>query len=156
MKTIQYKAENVHDFAWFADKRFYVQKEDVTLPSGRKVDTYVMFTYYEADLWKEAILYVNRSVEYYSDRIGEYPYPHATAVQSALSAGAGMEYPMITVIGGSGNGKSLDQVITHEVGHNWFYGILASNERQFVWMDEGFNSFYEQAYIKKYYHLIKF
>lgn len=150
-KTIQYKAENVHDFAWFADKRFYVQKDNVTLPSGKKVDTYVMFTAYEADLWKEAILYVNRSVEFYSDRIGEYPYPHATAVQSALSAGAGMEYPMITVIGGSGNGKSLDQVITHEVGHNWFYGILGSNERQFVWMDEGFNSFYEQAYIKKYY-----
>ena len=150
-KTIRYTAENVHDFAWFADKRFNVLKGDVTLESGRKIDTWVMFTQLEADLWKDAVEYVNRSVKYYSDRIGEYPYPHATAVQSALSAGAGMEYPMITVIGESGSAKSLDQVITHEVGHNWFYGILASNEREYVWMDEGFNSFYEEAYIKKYY-----
>ena len=150
-KTIRYTAENVHDFAWFADKRFNVLKGDVTLESGRKIDTWVMFTQLETDLWKDAIKYVNRSVKYYSDRIGEYPYPHATAVQSALSAGGGMEYPMITVIGKSGNAKSLDQVITHEVGHNWFYGILASNEREYVWMDEGFNSFYEEAYIKEYY-----
>ncbi len=150
-KTIQYKAENVHDFAWFADKRFYVQKDQVELNSGKKVDTWVMFTYQEGQIWKDAVEYVNRSVKYYSDRIGEYPYPHATAVQSALSAGAGMEYPMITVIGLSGNAKSLDRVITHEVGHNWFYGILGSNERMHTWMDEGFNSFYENAYMKEFY-----
>lgn len=151
LKTIQYKAENVHDFAWFADKRFYVQKSQVTLKSGAKVDTWTMFTDYEADIWTEAIDYVDRSVLYYSERVGEYPYPHATAVQSALSAGGGMEYPMITVIGPSGTGKSLDNVITHEVGHNWFYGILGSNERDYPWMDEGMNSYYESDYMEKYY-----
>jgi hypothetical protein len=150
-KTIRYTAENVHDFAWFADKRFNVLKGKITLESGKAVDTWAMFTQFEANLWEDAIKYINRSVKYYSDRIGEYPYPHATAVQSALSAGAGMEYPMITVIGESGTGKALDQVITHEVGHNWFYGILGSNERDYVWMDEGFNSFYEEAYIKEFY-----
>ena len=150
-KTIRYTAKNVHDFAWFADKRFNVLKGDVTLESGKKIDTWAMFTQLESNLWKDAIGYLNRSVKYYSDRVGEYPYPHATAVQSALSAGAGMEYPMITVIGESGTAKLLDQVITHEVGHNWFYGILASNEREHVWMDEGFNSFYEEAYTEEYY-----
>lgn len=151
LKTIQYKAENVHDFAWFADKRFYVQKSEVTLKSGSKVDTWTMFTDYEADIWTDAVDYVNRSVLYYSERVGEYPYPHATAVQSALSAGGGMEYPMITVIGPSSTAKTLDNVITHEVGHNWFYGILGSNERDYPWMDEGMNSYYESDYMATYY-----
>ncbi len=151
MKTIHYTAEKVHDFAWFADKRFLVQKSEVLLPSGRKVDTWAMFTNTERNLWKQATQYLNRAVKFYSDAIGEYPYPQMTAVQSALSAGAGMEYPMITVIGVAGTPKDLDIVITHEVGHNWFYGILASNERDHAWMDEGINSYYEKRYAKQYY-----
>ncbi len=151
-KTIRYTAFNVHDFAWFADKRFHVLKGQVRLPSDKVVDTWVMFTDTEANLWQDAIAYVDRSVKFYSDKVGEYPYSHATAVQSALSAGAGMEYPMITVIGKSGTAHDLDIVITHEVGHNWFYGILASDERQHPWMDEGMNSYYEALYNKKYYN----
>ena len=151
MKTIHYKAEQVHDFAWFADKRFKVQKSEVTLASGKKVDTWVMFTKAEEELWKDAINYVDRSTIFYSELVGEYPYPHATAVQSALSAGGGMEYPMITVIGLSGTAQALDEVITHEVGHNWFYGILAFNERYHVWMDEGINSYYDHRYTERYY-----
>lgn len=150
-KTLHYTADNVHDFAWFADKRFHVLKSEVTLASGKKVDTWAMFTDLEANLWKDATTYLDRSVEFYSEKVGEYPWPHATAVQSALSAGGGMEYPMITVIGRSGDAKTLDIVITHEVGHNWFYGILASNERDYPWMDEGMNSYYEQRYTAKYY-----
>jgi len=150
-KTLHYTAKNVHDFAWFADKRFHVLKSGVTLPSGKKVDTWAMFTDLEANLWKEAPTYLDRSVTFYSEKVGEYPWSHATAVQSALSAGAGMEYPMITVIGESGTARSLDIVITHEVGHNWFYGILATNERDYPWMDEGMNSYYEQRYTAKYY-----
>ena len=134
MKTLHYKADQVHDFAWFADKRFYVQKGQVTLSSGRTVDTWAMFTDVERNLWKDAINYINRSVLFYSEHVGEYPYPHATAVQSALSAGGGMEYPMITVIGEAGSPRSLDIVITHEVGHNWFYGILGINEDDHVGM----------------------
>jgi hypothetical protein len=62
-----------------------------------------------------------------------------------------MEYPMITVIGLAANGRALDNVITHEVGHNWFYGMLASNERAHSWMDEGFNSYYDHRYDHQYY-----
>lgn len=151
MKTIRYTAENVHDFAWFADKRFKVRKSEVTLASGKKVDTWVMFTKTNEAYWEKAVDYVSRSVRFYSDQVGEYPYPQATAIQSALSAGGGMEYPMITVIGQTGSAKSLDEVITHEVGHNWFYGILGSNERDHAWLDEGFNSFYEQRYMNAFY-----
>ena len=151
MKTIRYVAENVHDFAWFADKRFHVLKSGAKLKSGKVVDTWAMFINAEADIWEKGAEYVTRSVEFYSEMVGEYPWPQATAVHSALSAGGGMEYPMITVIGNSGNAKMLDDVITHEVGHNWFYGILASNERDHAWMDEGMNSYYEYRYMRKYY-----
>ncbi len=150
-KTIRFTAERVHDFAWFADKRFYVQKSEVTLPSRRKIDTWAFFTNTEGELWKKGTFYVDRAVEFYSDKVGEYPYPQATAVQSALSAGGGMEYPMITVIGLSGSAQPLDEVITHEVGHNWFYGILAFDERDHPWLDEGINSYYDHRYTSQYY-----
>lgn len=150
-KTLHYTLNNVHDFAWFADKRFHVRKDSVQLNSGRWITTWAMFTEEEKELWLEATHYLNRSVKFYSDIVGEYPYNVCTAVQSALSAGAGMEYPTITVIGKSGNAYALDQVITHEVGHNWFYGILASDERTYPWMDEGWNSYVESRYTDTYY-----
>lgn len=152
MKTIEYKMENAHDFAWFADKRFHVLKGEVILPySQKKVATYSYFTDLEAGLWMRSIEYINRAVLNYSDWIGEYQWDICQALEGALSAGAGMEYPTITIIGKSGNGQTLDNVITHEVGHNWFYGMLGFNERRYPWMDEGINSYYEQRYMEKYY-----
>jgi hypothetical protein len=151
LKTIRYKAEQVHDFAWFADKRFHVLRDTAQLSSGRTVDCWAMFTDEQRTIWTKGAFYVRRAVEFYSELVGEYPWPHATAVHSALSAGGGMEYPMITVIGDAGNASGLDEVITHEVGHNWFYGILASNERDHPWLDEGLNSYYEQRYMRRYY-----
>lgn len=151
LKTIRYKAEKVHDFAWFADKRFYVLKDTARLASGKTVDCWGMFTKSDFNYWEKGAFYVKRAVEFYSQHVGEYPWPQATAVHSALSAGGGMEYPMITVIGNSGSGRALDNVITHEVGHNWFYGLLATNEREHPWMDEGMNSYYEQRYMRTYY-----
>jgi hypothetical protein len=152
MKTLHYIIDNVHDFAWFADKRYHVLKGEVELPeSKRKVTTWVMFTDVNSKFWKDAIPYVNEAVENYSKWIGEYPYDVCTAVQGALSAGGGMEYPTITIIGRVGNALALETVIVHEVGHNWFYGILGSNERRNPWMDEGINSFYEERHIKTKY-----
>ena len=151
MKTITYRAENVHDFAWFADKRFRVLHDTLQLP-GRAdaIDVWAMYTATEAELWAKATDYLKQSTRFYSEQLGVYPYPQVTGVQSALSAGGGMEYPMITVIGLSGNAADLDRVLAHEVGHNWFYGILGSNERDHPWMDEGLNSFYEARYMAKF------
>ncbi len=143
-KTLHYHAEDVHDFAWFADKRYLIVNDLVVLESGKKVVTTVLFTENHSATWKNAINYIDSAIYYYSKWIGDYPYSHSTAVDGALVAGGGMEYPMITVIGGVGN--SLDEVIAHEVGHNWFYGILGFNERDHPWMDEGINSFYEARY----------
>ncbi|MBO2009067.1 M1 family metallopeptidase [Hymenobacter negativus] len=135
-KTLRYKQDRVHDFAWFADKRFNVLKSGVTLPSGRTVTSWVLFTNRDAEKWTKGLQDVNDAITYYSRWVGEYPYSAATAVDGALSAGAGMEYPMVTV--------TQPEAIVHEVGHNWFYGILGSNERDFPWMDEGVNTYVEQ------------
>lgn len=151
LKTITYTAERVHDFAWFADKRFKVLHDQLQLPGKPEpIDIWAMFTETEAGLWREATDYLKRAISFYSAEVGTYPYPQVTGVQSALSAGGGMEYPMITVIGQSSDAADLDEVLAHEVGHNWFYGILGSNERDHPWMDEGINSFYEQRYMARF------
>ena len=144
LKTLHYHQENVHDFAFFADKRWHVLKGEVELPhSKRKVTTWAMFTNNEFHLWKDAINYLDSSIYYYSLWTGDYPYNQVTALDGALTAGAGMEYPNVTVIGTSYDANSLEEVIIHEVGHNWFYGILGSNERKHAWMDEGMNTYTE-------------
>ena len=151
-KTLHYHQENVHDFAWFADKRYKVLKDSVELPhSGRWVTTWAMFTPNEEYLWEMAPDYLNQSTYFYSLWNGDYPYNHVTAVDGTISAGGGMEYPNVTVIGESGGEFLLNTVIAHEVGHNWFYGILGSNERENAWMDEGLNSFNETRYLMEYY-----
>lgn len=152
MKTLRYTENHIHDFAWFADKRFHVLKVKVKLPdSGREVTTWVMFTGQQSELWKNAIPYMNHSIEYFSKWIGDYPYQNCTAVQSALNAGDGMEYPGITVVGMAKDAYALDEVIAHEVAHNWFYSALGSNERKYPFLDEGITSTYEQRYMHERY-----
>jgi hypothetical protein len=152
MKTVRLRQDKVHDFAWFADKRFLVLGDEVTLPeSGRKVKTWIYFLPSHAGTWRDALQYVNASTLFYSKHVGEYPYRHVTAVDGSIIAGGGMEYPNITVIGESGSALDLDMVITHEVGHNWFYGVLGSNERRYPYLDEGINSFYEMRYLRERY-----
>ncbi len=152
LKTIRYKADKVIDFAWFADKRFLVLKSEVKLKnSGRKVETFSYFPPKYAATWSKSTDYINRAVQFYSAAVGDYPHPQASAVMSDEGFGGGMEYPMITVLSGNFDAHSLDNVITHEVGHNWFQGILASNERDNPWLDEGLNSYYDHRYDKEYY-----
>lgn len=150
-KTLQYVAENVHDFAWFADKAFQVAKSSVVLKSGKIVDTYAFYRAKHAQDWSKATEYINRAVRFYSDLVGEYPHPHASAVMADEGYGGGMEYPMITVLAGNFGVEDLDGTITHEIGHNWFQGILGSNERDFAWLDEGLNSYYDHRYLSTYY-----
>jgi hypothetical protein len=152
LKTVHYTAENVHDFAWFADKRFNVMTGKVILPgSGREITTRVMFTNRQSKLWKDALNYVNDAISWASKITGDYPYDSFTAVQSALSAGYGMEYPGIAVIGLVEDAYSLDEVLVHEILHNWFYGALASDERKFPYMDESITSAYTARYMKEKY-----
>jgi hypothetical protein len=150
-KTITYVQDNVHDFAWFADKTYRVVKGSIELPhSGREVALYALYNNNNFDTWEDIITYMEDATYYYSKWIGDYAYDVITVVDGALSAGAGMEYPTITVLGASDE-FSLEIVTMHEIGHNWFYGIIASNERAHAWMDEGINSYYERRYIETKY-----
>ena len=148
MKTVRYTQSRVHDFGWFADKRWIVLKGNVETPANKnQVTTWALFTRESAQLWSKSSEYLHDAIYYYSLWNGDYPYNQVTAVDGTISAGGGMEYPNVTVIGSAGNERSLETVIMHEVGHNWFYGILGSNERDNAWMDEGLNSFNEDRYM---------
>jgi hypothetical protein len=147
-KTLRYIMKNVPDFAWFADRNFVVQYDTVKLASGRNVD---VFTYYHnkrKSLWVNSAGYVKDAVKHYSEWIGEYEYPVVQAIEGpANNASGGMEYPTITLITSpDAKPESLDAVITHEVGHNWFMSMLGSNERLHSWQDEGMNSYYQFRY----------
>lgn len=146
-KTLEFRQSNVHDFGWFCDKRYHVLKGEIETPHTKhKVATWAFFTNADAEYWRKSISYINDAIYYYSLWNGDYPYNHCTAVDGTISAGSGMEYPNITVIGSARSDYQLDIVIAHEVGHNWFYGMLGSNERIHPWMDEGINSFNELRY----------
>jgi Peptidase family M1 domain len=147
-KTLQYKQNNVHDFAWFADKKFIVNYDTLQLASGKVIDVFTYFLRSQSSVWSESILYSKKSIQHYSKLVGEYPYNVVSAVQGPQSFGGGMEYPTITVISPTNDRRELEYTIVHEIGHNWFYGILASNERNHPWMDEGINTFYEKQYIR--------
>jgi len=151
-KTIRYTQKNVHDFAWFADKRFGVLKGEIELPQSKRIVTsWCMFVPHHANLWKNSTEYINDATFFYSKWNGDYPYNNVTAVDGTISAGGGMEYPNVTVIGDARSKEELEVVIVHEVGHNWFYGQLGSNERIHPWMDEGMNTTNEIRYIETKY-----
>jgi hypothetical protein len=152
MKTLRFRENHIHDFAWFADKRFHVLKGKIELPdSKREVTTWAMFTDQEAHLWRNAITYINNAIRNFSKWIGDYPYNTFTAVQSALNSGAGMEYPGLTVIGLAGDPYLLDEVLAHEICHSWFYSAIGSDERRFPYMDESIASAYESRYLNEQY-----
>jgi hypothetical protein len=140
----RYFADSVHDFAWFCDPDYIIDQDTLQLPgSHRIIRVQALYKPEEKKYWQKATQYIKEAIYWYSQLVGEYPYPQATAVSAALGAGGGMEYPMITVIGNTSGASTLRRVIVHEIGHNWFYGILASNERLHPWLDEGLNSYYE-------------
>jgi hypothetical protein len=138
--TWRFKQDKVHDFAWFCDRHFKARRETLQLLSGRKVEGWVLARKRPS---KESLDYIRQALVHYSKRNGDYPYEHCTVVETALKSGGGMEYPMIT------NVQSLGRdVIIHEVGHNWFQGMIGSQERDYPWMDEGVNSYFEKQTIK--------
>lgn len=151
-KTLHYKAENVHDFAFFADRTWLVRDRTFYLENGQKVQGYVMNYPKYIGIWQKAVDNLEDAIKWYSQKVGPYPYSTISVVEGALNAGGGMEYPTVGLIGSNqGNAQKVEQTIVHEVGHNWFYGILASNERDHPYMDEGLNSFYERWYLDEKY-----
>ena len=138
--TWKFKIKNARDASWASSAAFIVDAARINLPSGKKsiaISTYPI----ESDgqsAWSRATEYTKTSIENYSKRWFEFPYPAATNV--AGNEG-GMEYPGIVFCDLTSKGEELWGVTDHEFGHGWFPMIVGSNERLFAWMDEGFNTF---------------
>ena len=98
LKTLKYIQNNVHDFAWFADKRFIVKHDTCQLASGKIIDAYTFYTPSESETWKNSLQTVKDAIRTRSEWIGEYPYNVVSAVQGPEGFGGGMEYPTITLI----------------------------------------------------------
>ena len=136
-------AENVLDFAWFASDQFRLEHKIIAL--GDKAISLRLFTDFEQG-HQEVFDYMEAAIRFYSAEVGPYSYPQYTLVLNEGRTRGGMEYPMISIVDHSDIGQNMDNLIAHEIGHNWFQSMLGSNERTYPWMDEGLNSFYERAY----------
>jgi hypothetical protein len=147
-KTLQFKQDNVHDFAWFASPDFTVNYETFNVTSGKAVEAFTFYFPDHADQWYNSSSFCKDAVNFYSSKLGEYEYNTVKAVEGPKNqSSGGMEYPTVTLITSpDATQEQLDGVITHEVGHNFFYSILATNERDLPFFDEGFNSFYQSLY----------
>ncbi len=149
LKTITYKQENVIDFAWFADKSFKVLMDTAMLPSGKIIECQSFYLQKNEFYWSNSITAIKNTLKYRSAKIGEYPYNVCTTVDQPIGFDGGMEYPTITSIGGNYI-FPVDGTIEHEVGHNWFQSILANNERDHPWLDEGINSYYDNRFLQRW------
>jgi hypothetical protein len=138
--TWHYKMNNARDVAWASSKSFIWDAAKMNLPSGK---TALAMSVYPAESsgqkgWSRATEYTKGSIENYSRRWYEFPYPCAVNVASNVG---GMEYPGIVFCGSKAEKDDLFGVTDHEFGHTWFPMIVGSNERKYGWMDEGFNTF---------------
>lgn len=147
-KTLTYSARQVPDFAWFADKNFVIQYDTIKLPSGKVIDAFSYYHNKKKTIWVNSMDYIKDATKKYSAWIGDYEYPVVQVVEGPKNnSSGGMEYPMITLITSpDANPETLDAVITHEIGHNWFMSMLGNNERAHTWMDEGLNTYFQYRY----------
>ncbi len=137
-KTWKFHAENVHDFASTADPTYRIGEAEW---NGIKCIALVQEPH--AKRWQNAASYTAKIIEVYSRDFGMYVYPKMVVAD----AQDGMEYPMLTLDGGGD--PDYRDLLAHEVGHNWFFGMLGSNETYRAAMDEGFTQFIENwAYEK--------
>ncbi len=129
-KTWKFHADNVHDFAWTADPLYRIHETE-----WNGVKCVALAQEPNAPGWQETSDFVAKVVKCYSTDFGMYAYPKMVAAD----ARDGMEYPMLTLDGGWAPGNH--GVIAHEVGHNWFFGMVGSNETYRAALDEGFTQF---------------
>ena len=134
-KTWKFKAINVHDFAWTADPTYRIGESSFKLNNGQEVKVIALAQEPHAAGWQDACAFTARVMQIYSADFGNYMYPKMIVAD----ARDGMEYPMLTLDGGSSPGYF--GLLAHEVGHNWFFGMVGNNETYRASLDEGFTQF---------------
>jgi hypothetical protein len=131
--TWKFAAKNVRDVAWAGSPEYLWDAS-----SWKGVITQAYYRPTAIDPWKDAADQARMSIDEYSTRWYPYPWPQMSAVEGPIS---GMEYPMLVMEAKSADKYDLYNVVTHEIGHNWFPMLVGSNERMHMWQDEGFNTF---------------
>jgi hypothetical protein len=158
--TWRFRARNVRDFDWGASPKYLW---DATLAvvgdrdADRRPDTTTINTFYRpearASAWDRSASYERSVIEFLSTYLWPYPWPQMTALEGPVSC-SGMEYPMLTCIGGPRDTLSLYSVQVHESAHMWFPMQVGSDERRYAWQDEGLTRFNQiegmQAFFKGY------
>ena len=151
--THRYRQDDVHDFAWTADKRYAKPLVKTWKGPNGPVEVKVLYHPEYASNAEPVAQATIDSLAYFSKTLGAYPYRTATAVVPPYGAdeAGGMEYPTFftadsttMVEPGSVGRFALDFVTVHEFGHGYFYGILASNEFEEPMLDEGMNEYWDQ------------
>jgi hypothetical protein len=139
-KTWHFAMQNTRDVSWAASRNFLWDAARVNLPSGRKAMAMSVYPAESAgdSAWSRSTEYLKASIEIYSENFYEYPWN--TAVSSAGST-SGMEYPGIIFNDYRKTRASLWFLISHEIGHDWYPMIVCSNERKYMWQDEGLNTY---------------
>ena len=148
-RTVAFHAEDVHDFAWTADPNFKVLEDTFNGSVGPVKIRLLTFDSHRSS-WQRYLDVMQGSMKRFDDWYGPYPYAQITVVDpphGTLEAG-GMEYP--TFITGDtawwapkGQVEVPEGVTEHEFGHQYWYGMVATNEFENAWLDEGINSYTE-------------
>jgi len=148
MKTLEYKSEDVHDFSWTAFPHYTVVEDSWTGSAGT-VKIHVLMSPGNLAIAPRYIKALKGTLQKYDEWIGPYPYDRITVVDpphGALDAG-GMEYPTLITAGATWwvpKGALVPEVVVeHEFGHQYWYGMVATNEFEEAWLDEGINSYWE-------------
>ncbi len=147
--TWKFRINHSRDFAWTASRSFVWEGIRIDLPSGKTAMGISVYPV-ESKLpgsWDRSSEIVKFTIEYFSKKWFEYPYPCAVNVASNLD---GMEYPGIVFCSAADTGNRYWEVVNHELGHTWFPMIVGSNERKYAWMDEGFNVFIDNIASKSF------
>ncbi|MCC7466218.1 MAG: M1 family metallopeptidase, partial [Saprospiraceae bacterium] len=146
--TRHFHVEDVIDFAWSIYPRFNVQED-----RWRNVQIRLLIAPEHASLGPRYLHALKFSLEYMHQHLGEYPYPSITVVDPpfhGLRSGL-MEYPTLITVGtfyGMPEGiRTMESLVIHEFVHQYFMGILASNEKEEAWLDEGFVTYFEDRII---------
>ncbi len=138
--------EDVHDFAWTASRRFVERHSRFDDPGYPPVDVRLLVQPEHAHLASRYLEAAKIALRTYGTWSAPYPYPQITVVDPAYgSSSGGMEYPTLFTGGASVLApvelQSPEGVTIHEAGHQFWYGLVANNEFEEAWLDEGFNTY---------------
>jgi len=144
--TWLFEAHNVRDFAWGTSDKY--------LWDATRADSATINAFYRPSriewAWDQSARYARHAIEFLSGFLWPYPYPQMTALDGVVSC-SGMEYPMITCIGGQRDTLGLYSVIVHEFGHMWFPMQVGSDEKRHAWQDEGLTRFNQAQAMRSFF-----